>query len=210
MTEDNAAKLAARTRMVVIALWSVIALELATILGQLAEAAGMVDLDEGMDGLTMIVAFSYMAYAVAMLICVLLVCLWLHRAHANLHEAGVGGLEYTPGWAVGWYFIPFANLVKPHGAMRELWHASHGETGDFRAPAPSLINYWWAAWIAGNIVSNVSAQMAVRDPSLVAAASLIGAVGSALSVAAALLLLQLVQRISAAQRDGRAAANVFA
>src|SRR5690349_10381798 len=98
MTEDNVAALASRTRLVVIAIWSVIALELVTIFGQFAEFSGMVDLANGVDSLTVFVAFSYMAYSVAMLVCVVLVCMWLYRAHANLHEAGVDGLEYTPGW----------------------------------------------------------------------------------------------------------------
>jgi hypothetical protein len=208
--DENAAKLQSRTRLVVLAIWAVIALEIVTVFGQLAEFAGMVDLATGEDGLTLLIALSYMAYAVAMIVCIVLVCMWIHRAHSNLHEAGIDGLEFTPGWAVGWYFIPFANLVKPYGAMRELWNASHGETRNFDAPAPSLINWWWAAWIIGNIVSNISAQLALRDPSFISTGALIGAVGSLLSLAAALMLLQIVQGIGAAQRDGKAAASVFA
>jgi hypothetical protein len=210
MTEENNAALQSRTRLVVIAIWAVIALEIVTVFGQMAEFAGVVDLATGEDGLTMLVALSYMAYLVAMLICIVLVCMWIHRAHANLHQSGIDGLEFTPGWAVGWYFVPFANLVKPYGAMRELWHASHGRTGDLAAPAPSLINYWWAAWLAGNIISNISTQMVLRDPSLVSPAALMGAIGSILSLGAAVMLLQLIQRISAAQRNGQAAAGVFA
>jgi hypothetical protein len=210
MTEDNNAALRSRTRLVVIAILAVIILETLVVFGQLAEFAGVVDIATGVDSLTLLVSLIYMAYLVAMLICIVLVCMWIHRAHANLHEGGIEGLEFTPGWAVGWYFIPFANLVKPYGAMRELWHASHGATGDFAAPAPSLINYWWATWIAGNILSNISTQMILRDPSLVSPSALIGAIGSALSVAAGVMLLQLVRRISAMQFDGRAAAGVFA
>ena len=210
MDSENAAAVQSRTRLVVIAIWAVIVLEIVTVFGQLAEFSGTVDLATGEDPLTLFVALSYMAYLVAMLICIVLVCMWIHRAHSNLHQAGIEGLEFTPGWAVGWYFIPFANLVKPYGAMRELWHASHGQTGDLAAPAPSLINYWWAAWIAGNIISNISMQMVMRDPSLVSGGAFIGAIGSILGLIAAVMLLQLVQRISAAQRDGQAAASVFA
>ena len=210
MTEEDNAALASRTRLVVIAIWAVIVLEIGVLFGQYAEYSGAVDLDTGEDGLTMAVALIYLAYLVAMIGCVVLVCLWIHRAHSNLHQAGLDGLEFTPGWAVGWYFIPFANLVKPYGAMRELWHASHGESGAFDAPAPSMINYWWAAWIIGNILSNIGTQISLRDPASYSTALLFGMFGSIVSTAAAVLLLQLVQRISAAQRDGRAAANVFA
>jgi uncharacterized BrkB/YihY/UPF0761 family membrane protein len=36
--------------------------------------------------------------------------IWLHRAVANARSLGVP-TECTPGWAVGWWFVPFANLV---------------------------------------------------------------------------------------------------
>ncbi len=40
---------------------------------------------------------------------------WLHRSVANARSLGVQ-TEATPGWSVGWWFIPFANLVKPYRA----------------------------------------------------------------------------------------------
>ncbi len=52
---------------------------------------------------------------------------WQHRSQANLHAVPVRELEYTPGWAVGWWLIPFANLVKPFQTVRELWKASGGD-----------------------------------------------------------------------------------
>src|SRR5690242_15716882 len=49
--------------------------------------------------------------------------LTIHRAATNVRAFGQGGLEFTPGWAAGWYFVPFANLVKPFQAFREIWRA---------------------------------------------------------------------------------------
>src|SRR4030095_10643316 len=31
----------------------------------------------------------------------------LHRAYANLSPLKARNLEFSPGWAVGWWFIPF-------------------------------------------------------------------------------------------------------
>ena len=77
-------------------------------------------------------------------------CVWQHRAQRNAIELNGGGLEYTPGWAVGWWFIPIANLFKPFQAMRELWKASHG--GTWRAlPTWALIGWWWGVWIASSV-----------------------------------------------------------
>ena len=61
---------------------------------------------------------------IALLVTAVLWCIWQHRAHSNLRAFSRIGLAYTPGWAVGWWFIPFASLWKPLGAMSELWKAS--------------------------------------------------------------------------------------
>jgi hypothetical protein len=82
---------------------------------------------------------------------------WQHRSQANLHAARLRELEYTPGWSVGWWLIPFANLVKPFQTMRELWKASGGDDSWWRNPTWSLIGWWWAVWIAGTVLDRVAA-----------------------------------------------------
>jgi hypothetical protein len=48
-----------------------------------------------------------------------LVGVWIYRANANAHALG-GDLSVSPGWAVGWFFVPIACLFKPYLAMRRL------------------------------------------------------------------------------------------
>ena len=82
-------------------------------------------------------------------------CVWQFRAQSNLHAMGVGSLRFTPGWAVGWWFIPLANIVMPYRAMRELWQASEPGAGavDWKMVRPSpLLGVWWAAWLLGRYV----------------------------------------------------------
>ena len=79
---------------------------------------------------------------------------WQHRAQTNLHGMGMVGLQFTPGWAVGWWFIPFANLVMPFQTVRELRRASDPEADRYRwhlIKTPALLGWWWAAWLVGNI-----------------------------------------------------------
>src|SRR5438105_10172089 len=40
--------------------------------------------------------------------------IWQYRTHANLRALGAGNLRFAPGWVVGWWFIPFANVVFPY------------------------------------------------------------------------------------------------
>ena len=49
---------------------------------------------------------------------------WLHRASRNLHLLSGRQMRFTPGWAVGWWFIPFANLVMPYKVVRESGRSS--------------------------------------------------------------------------------------
>jgi hypothetical protein len=34
----------------------------------------------------------------------ILVLMWIYRANANARRLGVSGMQFTPGWSVGWYF----------------------------------------------------------------------------------------------------------
>ena len=76
-------------------------------------------------------------------------CVWQYRAQRNAIELAGGALKFTPGWAVGWWFIPLANLVKPFETVRELWKASHGvawrSLNTWR-----VIGWWWALWLAAS------------------------------------------------------------
>ncbi len=81
--------------------------------------------------------------------------IWFHRVHKNLRSLGNRGLIFTPGWAVGFFFVPLLNLVRPFQAMREAWHgsdpghmgldvASQGSKFGRRLGTPSLVGWWWA------------------------------------------------------------------
>ena len=39
---------------------------------------------------------------------------WIYRAHKNLRALGATDLKYSPGWAIGGFFIPFLNIVRPY------------------------------------------------------------------------------------------------
>ena len=56
---------------------------------------------------------------------------WIYRSNKNLRVLSDEAMTFTPGWSVGWYFVPFANLYKPYQVMKEIWTVSHkSEAGD--------------------------------------------------------------------------------
>ncbi len=72
--------------------------------------------------------------------------MWTHRVYRNLPALGARKPESSPGMAVGWYFIPFANLVMPCKLMLETWRYSDpAQHGQLRKTVSSLVGIWWGA-----------------------------------------------------------------
>jgi hypothetical protein len=85
--------------------------------------------------------------------------IWQHHATSNLWARGYRNLRIRPGWAVGWWFIPFANLVMPCVAMLELDRRSTTD-GSARSASP-FVGSWWGVYIGGSLVVTVGLLAAV-------------------------------------------------
>tara|TARA_B100000945_G_C20390257_1_gene601842 strand:+ start:821 stop:1543 length:723 start_codon:yes stop_codon:yes gene_type:complete len=85
--------------------------------------------------------------------------IWIVRAHKNLYAFKLQRLSYTPGWALGWFFVPILNYIRPFQAMKELWQASHGGVKWDSFASANLINLWWLLWVVNSIYSTVVSRM---------------------------------------------------
>ena len=81
------------------------------------------------------------------LITAILVLTWIHRANHNARQLGAAGMHFTPGWAVGWHFVPIAWFWKPYQAMTEIWRASRNPADWRDEPVSPLLRWWWILWI---------------------------------------------------------------
>lgn len=122
-------------------------------------------------------------------------CMLVHRAATNLRAVGRTGLQFTPGWAVGWFFVPFANLVKPFHAMKEIVLASDPDTQKseygttwMTNPLPAIVNVWWGFWVTRMIVDRALAR--VESFELEVASVVV----EFIAVTAAILLVQTIVR----------------
>lgn len=130
---------------------------------------------------------------------------WLYRSYANLRHLGSGRSDETPRWAVGYWFIPFINLVKPYNIVKELWHRTH--YGNIRGheaavSAPATIGIWWSSYLLTGFISRGAAklgEMAETIPQFIAA-TLIDAGGDLLTVIAGLLLIGIIRHIDRTQQ----------
>ena len=81
------------------------------------------------------------------LITAILVLNWIHRANHNARQLGAADMRFTPGWAVGWHFVPVAWFWKPYQAMTEIWRASRNPADWRGKPVSPLLHWWWCLWI---------------------------------------------------------------
>ena len=75
---------------------------------------------------------------------------WLHRAYSNLGLMGTRKSDYTPGWAIGWWYIPIMNLFRPYQVTKELWlrSAKRNVLDSIKEfAAPGVVMWWWAVYI---------------------------------------------------------------
>jgi hypothetical protein len=130
---------------------------------------------------------------------------WIYLANANAHALGAQGMRMSPALAVGSYFIPIANLGMPFASMREIWKASSAPRDWEIAPAPAIIAWWWACWLIGNIAGAISFRldMIEGEPAAQRAAEALDIASAAFTVPASLLLVLIIRRVTAIQREAR-------
>ena len=146
----------------------------------------------------------YIALAVAFLV-------WLYRVSRNVPALGnpKSGVEYSPGWALGSFFIPFVNLVVPYKAVREVWVKSDPavRTGDdfmFAQPSSApLVLGWWIMWLASNVLSNIFWQLQgdAETPGAQGFMAGLKLLSDLVSVVAAVLAVMVVRGIDRRQAE---------
>ena len=188
-------------------------LVVAMLIGEIAELQGRISLDDAADitspdGLYAAVLLANWLLLVATYI---VFGMWIYRAAANVVAASIPGFDYTPGWAVGWYFVPIANLAKPFTAMRQIWNASHSGGSDLDRGEPLLI-YWWGMWILTTIASNFAFRLSLNPENAADARSAleIETFSSVLCLALYPLAYLIIDRITRAQKERLVAAHIFA
>lgn len=125
---------------------------------------------------------------------------WTYRSNANLRASTNKVLEFRPGWAVGWYFVPIACLWKPYQAMKELWRRT-AEDDERPEPIPVSMLVWWLTFNASTVISRISSRLGGWDPSIeVERRSIVlDIIASALLIPAGILLAQIVRRMQEMQ-----------
>jgi len=131
----------------------------------------------------------------------ILILKWIHRANYNARQLGATDMTFTPGWSIGWYFIPVASLWKPYQAMKEIWKASSNPQDWKDEPVSSLLPWWWFLWIVSGTLGPVSSRLTLSAQTVDAftVANVFDQVSNAAVVALTLLMAAIVRRIQSMQ-----------
>jgi hypothetical protein len=125
---------------------------------------------------------------------------WLSRSVDNIERLTGEKGRFTPNWSIGWWFIPFANLVVPYQIVADLYR----RMAPSRRVLTGIIGAWWVIWIVGNITSNIASRLYLIGDDLaeLTLALQIYAISDFADPIAAVLIIVVIRRI---QRwaDGR-------
>jgi hypothetical protein len=126
---------------------------------------------------------------------------WIKLANENVRALGAKNLEFSPGWAVGWFFVPIANLFKPYKVMNEIWSATHSPGNWKKNENHRAVQKWWGLWIGSSGLIQLSNNLEKNADSVdkIIQLSYINIGGEILWIFLCLCFLTLVTRISTVQ-----------
>lgn len=146
------------------------------------------EFDEGTQALAGAYVLAFVGTAIAFLA-------WLSRTVDNVPPLSHSLPAVTPRWAIGWWFIPFANLVKPYQIVKDVHRRLATET---QSGGSEIILVWWLVWLGGSLVGTVLARL----PEPLTLDELggwftVSLIADAAGVVAAILAILVVRRVQA-------------
>ena len=133
----------------------------------------------------------------------ILFLVWIHRANRNARALGAKDLGFTPGWSIGYYFIPILNLFRPYQAMKEIWKASRNPNAWKDQPGSPLLGWWWTLWLISNVLGQQSWKMSLRAKTLseFESATVVSIVSDVIDIPLMIVAICLVGKVIIMQKE---------
>jgi hypothetical protein len=147
--------------------------------------------DGPLDGVHLFLALIALVYVLALVITAVLGLVWTFRVAWSVRHLGAKGFDSSPAMSVGWYFVPFANIVMPYRALRQVYSASMDPTGWKDETRPIVATWWWLLILSG-VLSNIGGMGSDTINAL-------DVVATVLLTAAATVFAVIARRIASAQ-----------
>ncbi|GMR04819.1 MAG: hypothetical protein BMS9Abin23_0730 [Thermodesulfobacteriota bacterium] len=140
--------------------------------------------------------FTYLITAVTFL-------RWIYLASINCRGFNPDAMRFTPGWSVGYYFIPVLNLFRPYQTMKEVWLVSMDPRRGKDQSAGALLVWWWALWLISGLFGQASFRMtlAAKTPEALGTATSVSIVSDIALIALSIAAIKLVNTIFRMQEE---------
>ncbi|MDH7640698.1 DUF4328 domain-containing protein [Sphingomonas oryzagri] len=92
-------------------------------------------------------------------------CCWIYRMVKVTRVIGEG-VSVTPGWSVGWFFIPVACLFRPFEGIKEAWQVTVNPADWPHVAVPTMLRVWWGLWLGLNFVDYFASMGPRIDPGI--------------------------------------------
>ena len=96
------------------------------------------------------------AYLLMLVVTAALFITWLFQLTKVVDDYSPDALRHRPGWAIGGWFVPILNLVRPKQMVDDVWTGSSPEWSHER-PA-FYVHLWWAAFLISGLLDRIAAQ----------------------------------------------------
>ena len=106
--------------------------------------------DTWIRGLSLLETAAYLVAGVAFVA-------WFHRMYKNLGALG-SPPRFSSGWAVGAWFVPFLNLVRPKQMADEIWRGANPSTR-----STGLVSWWWAAFLVHLLLVRIAGAVGQEE-----------------------------------------------
>jgi Domain of unknown function (DUF4328) len=141
---------------------------------------------------------------------------WIYRANLNAWRLGAEGMQFSPGWAIGYFFIPILNLWKPYQAFKEIWRASASPKHWRSVTSTALLPVWWALFLIAAYLGQADLNATVRTielpteglPLFANALSLAGNIVEIPLDIAFIVLIRQIYRMQMEQSTGSSAMDI--
>lgn len=129
----------------------------------------------------------------------ILLLVWSYRVTANTRRRVGDRLDVTPGWAIGWWFVPIANLFKPLQMVSQNLRVAEAGNAWRRRDRPEVLGLWWAFWVASTIFGRFASRLDRLDAPPDGLYVIVKALAMILMIGSAVLTHRVLTSVAAKQ-----------
>ena len=146
---------------------------------------------------------AFISFLITFILGGIVIFKWIYRSNINAGLLGAKDMKFSPGWSVGWFFIPVVNLWKPFQAMQEIYNASLNPANWKDLGKPKIVLQWWGLWMISNSLNQFNNKKAEKAETIseLINVNLLNQAGEILWIILCVTFLSLVKKISKSQLE---------